>query len=80
MARDIEQSSVIQTLPNEVPLFPLPDHVFLPSIQAPYRVFEPRYRALVDALLERERLGWTRPLEQTVLGKVSSQQSAARLC
>ena len=53
MARDIEQSSVIQTLPNEVPLFPLPDHVSLPSIQAPYRVFEPRYRALVDALLER---------------------------
>lgn len=53
MARDIEQSSVIQTLPNEVPLFPLPDHVFLPSVQAPYRVFEPRYRALVDGLLEQ---------------------------
>ena len=42
-----------ETLPNEVPLFPLPDHVFLPSVQAPYRVFEPRYRALVDGLLEQ---------------------------
>ena len=53
MARDIEHAGVIQTLPNEVPIFPLPDHVFLPSIQAPYRVFEPRYRALVDWLLDR---------------------------
>jgi Lon protease-like protein len=53
MARDIEHSNVIQTLPNEVPIFPLPDHVFLPSIQAPYRVFEPRYRALVDGLLDQ---------------------------
>ena len=53
MARDIEHAGVIQTLPNEVPIFPLPDHVFLPSIQAPYRVFEPRYRALVDWLLDQ---------------------------
>ncbi len=53
MARDLEQNSVLQTLPNEVPLFPLPDHVFLPSVQAPYRVFEPRYRALVEWLLDQ---------------------------
>jgi Lon protease-like protein len=53
MARDIEHSGVAQALPNDVPIFPLPDHVFLPSIQAPYRVFEPRYRALVDWLLDQ---------------------------
>lgn len=40
-------------LPTEVPLFPLPDHVVLPAAPSPYRVFEPRYRALIQDLLER---------------------------
>lgn len=40
-------------LPERVPLFPLPDHVFLPGMPAPYRIFEPRYRALVRDLLKR---------------------------
>lgn len=40
-------------LPERVPLFPLPDHVFLPGVPAPYRIFEPRYRALVRDLLKR---------------------------
>jgi Lon protease-like protein len=40
-------------LPEVVPLFPLPDHVLLVGLPTPYRIFEPRYRALVDALLER---------------------------
>ncbi|MCB9730745.1 MAG: LON peptidase substrate-binding domain-containing protein [Deltaproteobacteria bacterium] len=39
------------TLPGEVPLFPLPDHVLLPGVLTPYRVFEPRYRTLVEELL-----------------------------
>src|SRR5512139_2245554 len=39
-------------LPRSVPLFPLPDHVFLPGVPAPYRIFEPRYRALVRDLLK----------------------------
>ncbi|MBA3708010.1 MAG: LON peptidase substrate-binding domain-containing protein [Planctomycetes bacterium] len=38
--------------PGQMPLFPLPDHVLLPGVPAPYRVFEPRYRALVRDLLE----------------------------
>ncbi len=40
-------------LPPVVPLFPLPRHVFLPGLPYPYRVFEPRYLALVDHLLAR---------------------------
>lgn len=40
--------------PRVVPLFPLPDHVLMPGVQVPYRVFEPRYRDLVTDLLERE--------------------------
>jgi uncharacterized protein len=42
------------TLPVTVPLFPLPDHVLLIGLPAPFRIFEPRYRALVDELLTRE--------------------------
>jgi uncharacterized protein len=38
--------------PDVLPLFPLPDHVLLPGIPVPFRVFEPRYRALVADLAE----------------------------
>ncbi len=41
------------SVPDEVPLFPLPDHVVLPAAPSPYRVFEPRYRALIQDLVER---------------------------
>lgn len=39
-------------IPGSVRLFPLPDHVFLPDLPTPYRVFEPRYERLVEDLLE----------------------------
>jgi hypothetical protein len=39
-------------LPPSVPVFPLPDHVLLPGVPVPYRIFEPRYRALVRDLLK----------------------------
>jgi Lon protease-like protein len=39
-------------LPSAIPLFPLPEHVLLPGVATPYRVFEPRYRALVRDLQE----------------------------
>lgn len=45
-------------LPAAIPLFPLPDHVLLPGVASPYRLFEPRYRALaaaLDALPEASR-------------------------
>lgn len=41
-------------LPDLVPVFPLPDHVLLIGVPMPYRIFEPRYRELVDDLLGRE--------------------------
>lgn len=37
---------------QQVPLFPLPEHVLLPGLPMPYRVFEHRYKALVQDLLE----------------------------
>jgi hypothetical protein len=41
-----------RTAPDVVRLFPLPDHVFLPGFPSPYRIFEPRYRALVEDLMK----------------------------
>jgi len=38
---------------DAVPLFPLPGHVLLPGLPAPFHIFEPRYRALVRDLLAR---------------------------
>jgi len=46
-------------LPPSIPLFPLPDHVLLPGIPTAYRIFEPRYRALVvDLLAQPEDARW----------------------
>ncbi|MBA2481635.1 MAG: LON peptidase substrate-binding domain-containing protein [Planctomycetes bacterium] len=42
----------MSVLPAELPLFPLPDHVLIPGLPQPYRVFEPRYLALVRGLLQ----------------------------
>ncbi len=38
---------------NTVPLFPLADHVLLPGTPTPYRVFEARYRTMVEDLLAK---------------------------
>ncbi len=39
-------------LPERLPLFPLPEHVLLPQMPTLYRVFEPRYCAMVQDLQE----------------------------
>ena len=41
-------------LPPVVALFPLPDHVLLLGLPKVYRMFEPRYRTLVDDLIGRD--------------------------
>jgi Lon protease-like protein len=48
IAKDITS----RELPERARLFPLPDHVLLPGLPSPYRVFEPRYRQLVTDLKE----------------------------
>lgn len=39
-------------VPPVMPLFALPDHVLLPSVPGPYRIFEPRYVAMLRDLLK----------------------------
>lgn len=45
--------------PRVVPLFPLPDHIFLPDLPTPYYVIEEPERQLIEDLLEQpEELRW----------------------
>jgi Lon protease-like protein len=44
------------TLPEIIPLFPLPNVVFFPRMPLPLHVFEPRYRAMVRDALRGPRL------------------------
>jgi hypothetical protein len=44
------------TLPEVIPLFPLPNVVLFPRMPLPLHVFEPRYRALVRDALRGPRL------------------------
>lgn len=46
------ESTTQYSVPLVVSLFPLPEHVLLPDLPTPYRVFEPRYRQLITDLLE----------------------------
>jgi Lon protease-like protein len=43
-------------LPKTVPVFPLAGALLLPSGQLPLNIFEPRYLAMVDAVMGGERL------------------------
>lgn len=44
------------TLPQEIPLFPLPDVVLFPGVSRPLLIFEPRYREMVGDALKGNRV------------------------
>jgi Lon protease-like protein len=43
-------------LPPTIPIFPLPNVVLFPNVFLPLHVFEPRYRHMVDAALNGDRI------------------------
>jgi Lon protease-like protein len=45
-----------QPLPQEIPLFPLPDVVLFPGVSRPLLIFEPRYREMVADALKGTRI------------------------
>ena len=55
-------------LPPTIPIFPLPNVVLFPNVFLPLHIFEPRYRQMVDAALNGDRIigmvllrpGWER--------------------
>lgn len=54
-------------LPDEIPLFPLPNVVLFPDVYLPLHIFEERYRAMT-----RQALGGTRLIGMTVLREGSA--------
>lgn len=54
--RDAAPTILPDTLPDELPIFPLPGVLLLPRGQLPLNVFEPRYIAMVDDALQSNRL------------------------
>ena len=44
------------TLPEIIPVFPLPNVVFFPRMPLPLHVFEPRYRSMVRDVARGARL------------------------
>ena len=56
-------------LPDDLPLFPLPDVVLFPDVYLPLHIFEPRYRAMT-----RHALGGTRLIGMTLLREGSASQ------
>jgi len=57
-------------LPAEIPIFPLPSALLLPSGQLPLNIFEPRYLAMVDHALKMPTrlIGMVQPSETPVDG------------
>jgi uncharacterized protein len=47
---------LVESLPDVVPLFPLPNVVLFPQIDLPLHIFEPRYRAMVADAMAGDRL------------------------
>lgn len=53
-------------LPEIIPVFPLAGALLLPRGHLPLNIFEPRYMAMIDAVLREDRLiGIIQPLEET---------------
>lgn len=58
-----------QDLPDTIPVFPLPGALLLPRGQMPLNIFEPRYLAMVDAVIGSSRLiGMVQPRDPDEVG------------
>ena len=59
------------TLPSEIPIFPLDGVLLLPRGQLPLNIFEPRYLAMIDEAMRGNRLiGMIQPKEDGTLHAV----------
>ena len=58
-------------LPESIPVFPLPGALLLPRSDMPLNIFEPRYVAMIDWALKRERIvGMIQPDESVAPGSL----------
>lgn len=49
-------AQITASLPDTIPLFPLPDIALFPGVRQPLHIFEPRYRAMVADALAGDRV------------------------
>jgi len=57
------------TMPETIPIFPLPGALLLPGGQLPLNIFEPRYLRMIDDALARHRMiGMIQPRETAAEG------------
>jgi len=56
--RATAQSAAVKanTLPPNIPLFPLPEVVLFPGVQRPLQIYEPRYREMIADALKGNRI------------------------
>jgi Lon protease-like protein len=53
---DTENLLNLENFSGAIPLFPLPNLVFFPNSLLPLHVFEPRYRQMVEDIIDSERI------------------------
>jgi Lon protease-like protein len=74
-----------EDLPDQIPLFPLPEALLLPRGQMPLNIFEPRYLAMIDHAMAGDRIiGMVQPLvapetEEEEIGEVFAIGCAGRI-
>lgn len=66
MTMNLQTTSDISSLPDEIPIFPLTGVLLLPRGQLPLNIFEPRYIAMIDDALKSHRMiGMIQPRDAT---------------
>jgi Lon protease-like protein len=60
-AQVVDGGGTRDTIPAEIPLFPLPETSLFPGVSRPFLIFEPRYREMIgDALKGNKIIGMVR--------------------
>ena len=55
-------NKLINSLPEEIPIFPLSNFIIFPNTSVPLNIFEPRYLAMIDDVMKGDKIiGMTQP-------------------
>jgi Lon protease-like protein len=54
--RGATPAQAANTLPSDIPLFPLPEVVLFPAVRRPLQIYEPRYREMIADALKGNRI------------------------
>jgi len=55
-------NKLINSLPEEIPIFPLSNFIIFPNTSVPLNIFEPRYIAMIDDVMKGDKIiGMTQP-------------------